>query len=31
VNSARTINGNYLLVMRRQPSSEWKVVEDISF
>jgi ketosteroid isomerase-like protein len=31
VNSARTINGNYLLVMRRQPSSEWQVVEDISF
>ncbi len=30
-NSARTINGNYLLVMRRQPSSEWQVVEDISF
>lgn len=30
-NSARTINGNYLLVMQRQPSSEWQVVEDISF
>jgi ketosteroid isomerase-like protein len=30
-NSAHTINGNYLLIMRRQPSSEWQVVEDISF
>jgi ketosteroid isomerase-like protein len=30
-NSARTVNSNYLLVMRRQPGSGWQVIDDISF
>lgn len=30
-NSVSTINSNYLLVMRRRPGSEWRIVEDISF
>ena len=30
-NAPRTINSNYLLVMRRKPGSEWQIVEDISF
>ena len=29
--AARTINSNYLPVMRREPKSGWQVVEDISF
>jgi uncharacterized protein (TIGR02246 family) len=29
--SARTMKSHYLLVMRRQRTSEWEVVEDISF
>lgn len=29
--AARTIKSSYLLVMRREPSAVWQVVEDISF
>ncbi len=29
--AARTTNGNYLLVMRRESNSGWQVIEDVSF